>query len=160
MTSRSTASLILFVLAVPLGAALALDRAANSPGGAPPRFTDARKQAAEFIGYTHSLKLTPAQQTLRDEVLTKIDAPCCRKYTTAKCCCECNLSKTIQGLASYMIVKKRATAPEVRTAALSWIHFVNPNGFSRDICDQPGACERPFSHDGCGGMSENALVAP
>lgn len=151
--SKPTASLFLFVLLVPLGAALALDRAANAGGSALPRFTDSHKQAKEFIGYAQSIKLTDAQKALREEVLSKIDAPCCKKYTTAKCCCDCNLSRSIQGLAAHMIAKKKATAPEVRTAVLSWIHFVNPNGFSRDICDEPGACERAFEADGCGGMA-------
>jgi len=154
MTRKPTTSLFLFVLLVPLGAALALDRAANSGASVLPRFTDAHKQAAEFIGYSRTIKLTDAQKAMRDEVLTKIDAPCCKKYTTAKFCCDCNLSRSIQGLAAQMIAKKKAGPVEVRTAVLSWIHFVNPNGFSRYICDEPGACARDFAADGCGGMAE------
>ena len=149
----------LLILGAPLCAALALEHAASSRSAAAVRFFDAPSQAAEFIGYNRSITLTPAQQRLRDKALAAMPAACCDKFSQATCCCPCNLAKTVWGLSNYLIVRQNATAAEVRTAALGWLKFVNPKGFTGNICDAAGGCGRAFSGDGCGGMDERNLVA-
>lgn len=154
----SVASFLL-VLGVPLAVAFALDRAASSGASAPVKFFDARSQAAEFIGYSKTIELTPAQIKIRERALRAMAAPCCKDFPLATCCCPCNLAKSSWGLANYLIARKGAGADEVKVAVEGWLAFVNPNGFSGDACDTADGCARRFSKNGCGGMDEENLLA-
>jgi hypothetical protein len=145
------------LLGVPLGAAFALERAAS--GQSPIRFFDAPSQAAEFIGYSRSITLTPSQQKLKDQVLGAMPAPCCKAYSQATCCCPCNLAKSVWGLSNYLIAKQHVSAARLDRAVKDWLAFVNPKGFSGDVCDTAGGCPRKFSENGCGGMDEKNLLA-
>lgn len=151
-------TLAVLILGAPLCAALALDRAAASKA-APVRFFDAPSQSAEFIGYNRSIALNPEQQKVRDKALSAMPAACCDKFSQATCCCPCNLAKTVWGLSNYMIVKQQATVPELQSAARGWLKFVNPKGFTGDLCDTAGGCGRTFGNNGCGGMDERNLSA-
>jgi hypothetical protein len=142
-------------LAVGSAATIAWAQAANPVI----RFTDAATQTAEYIGYTRTLELTSAQRALRDRALSKLAAPCCMKFSMDTCCCACNLAKSVWGLSNFLIVRQLAGAKEIQDNARAWIAFVNPNGFTGDVCDTPGGCPRPFSADGCGGMNERDLSA-
>jgi hypothetical protein len=152
-------SVALLVLGAPLCAALALEHAASGRSREPIKFFDAPSQTAEFIGYSRSIKLTPAQQAIRDKALAAMPAACCDKFSQATCCCPCNLAKSVWGLSNYLIVRQQATAPELQASVRGWLEFVNPKGFSGDICDTAGGCGRMFSGDGCGGMDERNLTA-
>ena len=154
----SRLALAVLILGAPLCAALALDRAA-SKGAAAPKFFDSASQAAEFIGYDRSIALTPEQQKLRDKALSSIPAACCDKFSQAICCCPCNLAKTVWGLSNYMIVRQHTGASELVGAVRAWLKFVNPKGFTGDVCDSAGGCGRTFRDDGCGGMDEKNLLA-
>ena len=149
----------LLLFGVPLAASLALDRAASSRTSRSMKFFDAPSQAAEFIGYSRSITLTPAQQKLREKALLAMPAPCCKEFPLATCCCPCNLAKSAWGLTNYLIARKGASAAEVRDAVGGWLAFINPNGFSGDVCNTAGGCARRFAHDGCGGMDERNLLA-
>jgi hypothetical protein len=150
---------VLLILGAPLCAALALERAASKGSAAPVRFFDAPSQAAEFIGYNRSITLTPEQKAIRDKALGAMPAACCDKFSQATCCCPCNLAKTVWGLSNYLIARQHATASEVQAAARGWLKFVNPKGFTGDICDTAGGCGKNFSNNGCGGMDERNLLA-
>jgi hypothetical protein len=154
------AQLASFVLlfGVPLAASLALDRAASSRTSRSMKFFDAASQAAEFIGYSRSIALTPAQQKVREKALRAMAAPCCKEFPLATCCCPCNLAKSAWGLANYLIARKGARAAEVGDQVAGWLAFVNPNGFSGDVCNSAGGCGRRFAHNGCGGMDERNLL--
>jgi hypothetical protein len=153
-----TVGSFLLLLAVPLAAALALDRAASS-GGRSVKFLDAPSQAAEFIGYSRSITLTAAQQRVWEKALRSIAAPCCKEFPLATCCCSCNLAKSSWGLSNFLIARRGATVGEVKSAVRGWLAFVNPNGFSGNACNTAGGCARQFAHDGCGGMDERNLTA-
>ena len=158
MTSRSRQfAVAAWILAVPLCAALALDRAA-SKSPAPIRFFDAASQSAEFVGYSRSITLTPEQKQVRDKALSAMPAACCDKFSQATCCCPCNLAKTVWGLSNYLVARHNASAAQVETAVKGWLKFVNPRGFTGNICDSPGGCGNSFSSDGCGGMDERNLL--
>ena len=148
----------LLLFGVPLAASFALDRAASRPSKTI-KFFDAPSQAAEFIGYSRSVALTPAQQKVREKALRAMAAPCCKEFPLATCCCPCNLAKSAWGLANFLIARKGATSDQVRDAVGGWLAFVNPNGFSGDVCNSAGGCARRFSHNGCGGMDERNLLA-
>jgi hypothetical protein len=151
----------LLLFGVPLAASFALDRAASARASRSVKFFDPPSQAAEFIGYSRSVALTPAQQKIREKALRAMAAPCCKEFPLATCCCPCNLAKSAWGLANFMIARKGATADEVKDAVRGWLAFVNPNGFSGDTCNTAGGCTRRFAHNGCGGMDErNLLAAP
>jgi hypothetical protein len=117
------------------------------------RFTDARRQAAEFIAYDHSIELTHDQKKLMDEALSTIPAPCCAEYSIATCCCPCNLAKSSWGLSKFLIAKQHANAAQVSAAASEWLQFTNPHGYTGDACFTKG-CNRPFASNGCGGMDD------
>lgn len=117
------------------------------------RFTDARRQAEEFIGYDRSIVLTREQREVMEEALSAIPAPCCAQYSIATCCCPCNLARSTWGLAKRLITREHATVTQVRAVASEWLRFSNPAGYTGDACFTKG-CERAFDRNGCGGMDE------
>jgi hypothetical protein len=123
------------------------------------QFTNAQRQAAEFIRADSAIPLTAAQQKTMKDALSAMPAPCCADYSMATCCCPCNLAKSAWGLSKILIVKHRQSAEQVRRAVAEWMRFINPGGFSGDVCFSPGGCNRPFDHNGCGGMKETELAA-
>jgi hypothetical protein len=147
---------VVLLLLVPSGLGSASDR---SRSGDPAPQAGVAARAAEYIGYARSVRLTPEQKALRDRVLSGIPAPCCDKYSSATCCCPCNLAKTIWGLSNLLIARDSAGPEQVEKAVRAWIAAVNPRGFTGNACDSSGGCARPFSENGCGGMDEKDMRA-
>jgi hypothetical protein len=121
-------------------------------------FTDVRSQALEFIRYNETIELTAEQQAIFDEALDRIPAPCCSDNTARTCCCPCNMAKTWWGLSKHLISEQAAEADAVQAAVEGWIEFINPDGFSGDVCYSAGGCVRPFHENGCGGMNQDRVV--
>ena len=121
------------------------------------QFTDSEKQAREFLGYYSSIRLTSEQEAIKREALESMPAACCKDSSAYTCCCSCNLSKTIWGLSNYVISRHNASATEVREVVTAWKDYTNPGGYSGSVC-YTGGCKRPFSQNGCGGMTESHLV--
>ncbi len=119
-------------------------------------FSTVKEQAAQFIHYERSIRLTPTQEAIKKEALEAIPAACCSDNNAYTCCCPCNLSRTVWGLSAYLITEENADAETVRTKAQEWIQFVNPEGFSGNVC-YSGGCTRAFADNGCGGMSPSHL---
>jgi hypothetical protein len=152
-------SLPVLLFGVPLCAALALERAGDArQKTAATRFHDVAAQSIKFISYSKSIALTAEQQDLRDRVLAKIPAPCCKEFPLSTCCCPCNLAKSVWGLSNYLIVEKNASAEQLDRTVKLWLGFTNARGYSGDACDI-GGCDRAFSANGCGGMDERNLLA-
>lgn len=120
-------------------------------------FTDVGAQAREFMAYSRRIQLTADQETAKRKALSRMQAACCRDFSAYTCCCQCNLSRTVWGLANHLIAEKGLGAEQVSATVTEWLHFVNPAGFSGNACFN-GGCGRPFGKDGCGGMSESRLV--
>ncbi|MCB1036758.1 MAG: hypothetical protein KDD47_23230 [Acidobacteria bacterium] len=120
-------------------------------------FSDVKAQTAEFMGYYKSIQLTSEQEAVKKEALTAIPAPCCSDNTAYTCCCPCNMSLTIWGLSNYLIAEKGYDAESLKAKVKEWIHFINPQGFSGDVCYR-GACGKSFKNGGCGGMNPNHVV--
>lgn len=135
-------------------AAASTARQAREPRQAP---AGARAQAIEYIGYYHSIKLTPEQEKIKTQALSAIPAPCCKDYTAATCCCPCNLAKAVWGLSHHLIAKKGYGAARVKTAVQEWLRSTNPAGYAGDAC-YTGGCQRPFAQNGCGGMDERTVL--
>jgi len=114
-------------------------------------FTDVRTQAREFVGYYQSIQLTPEQEAVKKEALSALPAPCCSDNTAYTCCCPCNMAKTVWGLSNHLIADKGYDAAQVKKAVEEWIAFINPDGFSGDVC-YTGRCNQPWAKGGCGGM--------
>lgn len=142
---------------MPLAALLALE--ARSARKQPLRFSDPQPQAAEFIGYARSIRLTAPQRETWEAALGPMASPCCKDFRLSTCCCPCNLAKSAWGLANFLIARRGATVAEVQEGVRNWITFVNPGGFSGDVCVSSGGCGRDFAHNGCGGMDEARLHA-
>ena len=122
-----------------------------------PVFKDVQAQAKEFIGYSDSILLTPEQEKIKEEVLSSIPAPCCKKFSALTCCCACNMAKTTWGLTNVMLTRHGADAKQLRAAVQEWFRVINPGGFTGDACFK-GGCGRPFAKNGCGGMDKDRLV--
>lgn len=120
-------------------------------------FRDVEEQAREFIGYYHSVELTPEQESVKKASLGALPAACCSGSTAYTCCCPCNLSKTIWGLSNYVITRHHVSADQLTTVVNDWLGFVNPDGFRGNACYQ-GGCESKASRGGCGGMTESKLA--
>ncbi len=91
--------------------------------------------------------------------LSQIPAPCCSNNTALTCCCPCNMAQTWWGLAKHLIADEGYGVEEVKAAVEEWFEFINPDGFSGDVC-YTGGCDRPFADNGCGGMDPQRVVFP
>lgn len=120
-------------------------------------FEDVEAQTRQFIAWHDSIELTPAQEAIRFQALSTIPAPCCSDNSAATCCCPCNMAKSVWGLSKYLITEKGAGVEQVRKAAQDWFAFINPGGFSGDVC-YTGGCGKAFHENGCGGMRADRPV--
>ncbi len=137
------------------GTARAATNAVTTAGGI--QLHDAATQTKQFMRWDDEIRLTPAQEKIRVEALSTIPAPCCSDNPMTTCCCPCNLAKSVWGLSKHLITEKGTGAAEVHQAALDWIAFINPGGFTGDAC-YTGGCGRPARANGCGGMNEASPV--
>ena len=132
-------------------------KATATAGGGADVFTGSLDEIKNFIGYYHSIHLTPEQERLKVEALSAMKAPCCSQYSLATCCCPCNMAKAAWGLAARLITEKGYNAEQIRQAEASWLKQVNPAGFSGNSCFT-GGCSRSMRANGCGGMKEESIV--
>lgn len=137
------------------GTAFAASNTVTTAGGV--ELHDVKAQTLEFMRYNDEIQLTPAQERIRMAALSAIPAPCCSDNSAATCCCPCNMAKSVWGLSKYLITEKDAGVDEVRRAAQDWFRFINPDGFSGDVC-YIGGCNRAFRENGCGGMRQERPV--
>lgn len=121
-------------------------------------FTGDRAETERFIAFNDKITLTAAQEAIRVEALSAIPAPCCKEFSAATCCCNCNMKRASDGLAKHLIVDLGADAAKVRTTIQAWQLAINPDGFEGDSCST-GKCGKPFNADGCGGMVHGQLVS-
>lgn len=119
--------------------------------------TDVREKTKEYIGYYNSIQLTPEQELVKRQALSRIPAPCCSDNSAYTCCCPCNMAKTWWGLSHHLIADEGYGAEKVQAAVEGWIDLINPKGFSGKSC-YTGGCKRPFHRDGCGGMDEKQIL--
>ena len=140
----------------PLDGKASVPESPQASGNDTVKFTDAHRQAAEFIAYDNSIVLSPEQKKVMDEALSSIPAPCCAQYSIATCCCPCNLAKSTWGLSKSLIANQHANVTQVRAAASAWLQFTNPDGYTGDACFTKG-CNRSFERNGCGGMDEGHI---
>jgi hypothetical protein len=160
MVRRCNAGFVLLV-------ALALGSASTGGGEQPERegdleagafiFEGSQAEAEKFIAYYDSIQLTAEQEEIRLAALREVPAPCCSTFSAATCCCECNLSRTIWGLAKFLIAREGRSAGEVRLAVAAWVDAVNSSGYPGDTCFK-GGCGRSFREGGCGGMRVDQLI--
>ena len=149
--------LILSLAAAVLLANAAVAEKQASAAGTDLAFKPVAEQTIDFIGYYKSIQLTPEQQEIKTTALLPLKAVCCEGFSALTCCCPCNFSKSLWGMTHYLIAEKKYNAQQVRDAAKAWIVYVNPDGFSGDVC-QTGGCSRAFANNGCGGMDDSAVV--
>lgn len=119
-------------------------------------FRDVEGQARTFMEWERGIRLNREQEQIKRDALSAIPAPCCSDNSAYTCCCPCNMSRTIWGLANHMIARQGANAREVRAKAEEWIAYINPNSYDGKAC-YTGRCPLPFREDGCGGMNDSQL---
>ncbi len=148
------ASALLIAAAIP-----SLSASSRAPTSSPKAlaFDGSRAETELFMRYNRTIKMTTEQEARWREALGEMRAPCCDSFSAATCCCECNLARSIWGLAKFMVVMEDASASEVRSTVERWLSVANPNGFDGNSCSS-GRCGKSFRDSGCGGMSEDRLV--
>jgi hypothetical protein len=156
---RSRTVWIAAVLVIAAGLVVVGSRSETGDVAAAPsaEFAALRAQTVQLIEYNSSIALTPDQEAIKKQALTRIPAPCCSDKTAYTCCCPCNMAKSWWGLASHLIADEGYGADEVQAAVEDWIATIHPDGFRGNAC-YVGGCSRPFREDGCGGMKEKDLV--
>ncbi|MBC7099442.1 hypothetical protein H5T52_10075 [Candidatus Bipolaricaulota bacterium] len=135
------------------------------------------RNAQTFADWYYTIRLTPEEEELWQEALVAIPAPCCDDNPVLRCCCQthgriCNLTRSAQGLAKWLIVYRGFGVEEIRSAVLEWLRFLVPNYYlakaleeqgldPRDFGLEPheayeacyqGRCEVALDQGGCGGM--------
>lgn len=120
-------------------------------------FEDVAEQSRQFIRYYLDIRLTPTQQAIMDAALRGEKAVCCDDHPMADCCCVCNLSRTVWGLAKHLIANLHLDAAETRRVVKEWLTFVNPEGFSGEACYLQ-RCNESYDRDGCGGMDPSRVI--
>ncbi len=148
------ACLTALVVVLGAGAEAPKDEAAGWLAG---EFEGSREEVLKLMGYYESIRLTPEQEQIREQALGPVPAYCCKNFSAATCCCECNLSRSLWGLSKYLIVEQNAGALEVREAVSSLTQVLNPSGYEGNTCPT-GRCNLPFKEGGCGGMDKNRLM--
>jgi phage shock protein E len=133
------------------------------------------RDTAQFIEWFYDIELTDTERTVMEDALSELVAPCCDDNSAATCCCECNLARSVWGLAAYLIREKGFTVEDVREAAHDWLRFARPDyylaaalveegsspqeyGLTTNGSCYRGLCEFPVTEGGCAGMT--ALVEP
>ena len=122
-----------------------------------PRAAGDRAETERFLEYYETIQLTAEQEAVRVEALEALPAPCCKQFSAATCCCQCNMARAGWGLAKHLIVEEGMDAAGVREQVAAWHVAINPAGFSGDSCFT-GGCGRAFRDNGCGGMQASHLV--
>lgn len=133
-TQKSIVRLVVVAGALSAGLALALPPQGSTQvtKGQKPLFQDVRAQTKQFIAWSDSIRLTPEQEKIKEEVLSSIPTTCCSKFSMLTCCCACNMAKTIWGLSNHMLAHEGADAKRLRAAVLEWTRFIGPKGFTGD----------------------------
>ena len=139
-----------------LGFTLAI-LASSFAGSAEFEFKGSRAETLKFMEYYAAIELTPAQEAIRVKALENMPAPCCGKFPAATCCCECNLSRSMWGLAKHLIAEEGADAKRVRRAVDAWVSAIAPAGHNGHSCPT-GRCGKGFKDGGCGGMRADKLI--
>ncbi|MEZ5332150.1 MAG: hypothetical protein R2991_08870 [Thermoanaerobaculia bacterium] len=149
---RPLTLLALLVAGLVAGAVLA-DMQAEDPFA----FTGARSETERLMGYYETIELTPEQEAVRVAALEPMPAACCKEFSAATCCCECNLSRATWGLAKFAIATLGYDVEQVRDAVTRYHASVAPAGSEGHSCST-GRCGLSFSAGGCGGMSPAHLA--
>ena len=118
---------------------------------------DFRVEAAQYIGWYNYYRLTPEQEKIKKDALSRMPAPCCADNTMATCCCPCNMAKAVWGLSAHLIVEKGYDSDRLEKEVRQWLTDIHPNGASGEACYK-GGCLRSFENDGCGGMKEGYIL--
>lgn len=130
-----------------------------------------------FSDWYYEIELTPEERAIVEEALSAIPAPCCDDNPVIKCCCQrnnriCNLTRSAQGLAHWLVRVKGFGAEEVRASVEEWLRFLKPDYYLSKALEERGEdpmaygmrshefyescyrelCEAPLDAGGCGGM--------
>lgn len=123
----------------------------------------------KFIEHYNSITLTSVQNSIMQDALQPLKAPCCDDNSMATCCCPCNLAKAVWGLARYLIAEKDYNTEQVKESVLQWLRLVYSNyyiiqelknkgvdpgkyGLSHENACYVSECELQIVDRGCGGM--------
>ncbi len=121
------------------------------------KFDGSREEILTLMGHYQAIQLTAEQEQVRREALGPVPAFCCKDFSAATCCCECNLSRSLWGLSKFLITEKKADTKQVRDAVGALVEVLNPSGYQGNTCTT-GRCNLPFKQGGCGGMNKDRLL--
>jgi hypothetical protein len=122
------------------------------------KFTDVRKQTAEFHRYEKTIELTPEQEKIYRAALDALPAPCCSDNTALTCCCPCNSARAWWGLAKHLVADLGYDAAQTKAKVAEWFRYINPSGWPGNTCYTQNGCSKPFKDGGCAGMTAEQLA--
>ena len=142
------------------------------------------ENAQNFADWFYYIQLSPQEKAVVEEELVSIPAPCCDDNPVLACCCSkngniCNLTRSAQGLAAFLVHNKRLSGDAIKTAVIEWLHFLHPNYYLATGLEEQGRnpkdfgleasesyescyqnlCDAPLDQGGCGGMGLEVKVA-
>ena len=129
------------------------------------------RNTAQFVEWFYTIELNESEQTLKDNALSALVAPCCDDNSAATCYCECSLTRSVWGLSAYLIRDKAFDEEGVRRAAFDWLRFARPDYYIAAALEERGyepstfglttngSCDRgisefPLTEGGYAGMTE------
>lgn len=140
--------------------------------------------AQHFADWYYVIRLTSEEAARWTEALAVIPAPCYDDNPVLKCCCQthgriCNLTRSAQGLAKWLIVYQGYDVEGLRAAILEWLRFLVPNYYLAKALEERGLdprdyglesheayeacyqkrCEAPLDEGECGGMGLEVKLA-
>lgn len=142
------------------------------------------ENAQYFADWFYEIQLSPQEKAVVEEELVSIPAPCCDDNSVLACCCSksgkiCNLTRSAQGLAAFLVHGKGFSGDATKAAVLQWLHFLHPDYYLATALEEQGRdpkdfglkasesyescyqelCEAPLDRGGCGGMGLEVKVA-
>lgn len=120
---------------------------------------------AQHFADWYTIRLTPEEEAMFIAALSEIPAPCCDDNPVLHCCCQghgriCNLTRSAQGLAKWLMVHRGYGQAEVRAAVEEWLRFLVPNYYLAKALEEMDLDPREFGlepHEACyGGRCEVA----
>ena len=142
------------------------------------------ENAQVFADWFYQIQLSPQEKAVVEEELVSVPAPCCDDNSVLACCCSkngniCNLTRSAQGLAAFLVHNKGFSGDTTKVAVIEWLHFLHPNYYLATGLEEQGRnpkdfgleasesyescyqdlCGGPIDQGGCGGMGLEVKVA-
>jgi len=107
------------------------------------------KNTQVFADWFYQIQLSPLEKAVVEEELISVSAPCCDDNSVLACCCSkngniCNLTRSAQGLAAFLVHNKGFSGDATKVAVIEWLHFLHPNYYLATALEEQGRDPNDF----------------